>query len=46
MKYLGLAHFTPEKFAAMAPADVKALVSPCPALDDHLAHARAPRLIL
>ncbi|CAB3804016.1 hypothetical protein LMG28614_05935 [Paraburkholderia ultramafica] len=23
MKYLGLAYFTPEKFAAMAPDDVK-----------------------
>lgn len=33
MKYLGLAYFTPEKFAAMAPDDVKALVSQCPALD-------------
>ena len=27
MKYLGLAYFTPEKFAAMAPDDVKELVS-------------------
>lgn len=34
MKYLGLAYFTPEKFAAMAPDDVKKLVSQCPALDD------------
>ena len=33
MKYLGLAYFTPEKFAAMAPDDVKALVSQCPPLD-------------
>ena len=33
MKYLGLAYFTPEKFAALAPEDVKALVSQCPALD-------------
>ena len=24
MKYLGLAYYTPEKFAAMAPADVEA----------------------
>ncbi|WP_255378672.1 YciI family protein [Pelomonas sp. KK5] len=32
-KYLGLAYFTPEKFAAMSPDDVKALVSQCPALD-------------
>lgn len=34
MKYLGLAYFTPEKFAAMPPADVEALVSQCPALDE------------
>lgn len=36
MKYLGLAYFTPEKFAAMAPEDVKALVSQCPALDEKM----------
>jgi hypothetical protein len=30
MKYLGLAYFTPEKFAAMSPDAVKALVSQCP----------------
>ncbi|WP_144107501.1 YciI family protein [Paraburkholderia sp. BCC1886] len=36
MKYLGLAYFTPEKFAAMAPDDVKALVSQCPALDEKM----------
>ena len=36
MKYLGLAYFTPEAFAAMAPDDVKALVSQCPALDAKL----------
>jgi len=34
MKYLGLAYFTPEKFAEMAPSDVKALVSQCPPLDE------------
>ena len=34
MQYLGLAYFTPEKFAALAPDDVKAIVSQCPALDD------------
>jgi len=34
MKYLGLAYFTPEKFAAMSPDDVEALVGQCPALDD------------
>ena len=36
MKYLGLAYFTPEKFAAMAPADVQALVGQCPALDEKM----------
>ena len=36
MKYLGLAYFTPEKFAAMAPDDVKAIVSQCPALDEKM----------
>jgi hypothetical protein len=36
MKYLGLAYFTPEKFAAMAPDDVKALVSQCPPLDEKM----------
>lgn len=36
MKYLGLAYYSPEKFAAMAPADVAALVSRCPALDEKM----------
>ena len=36
MKYLGLAYFTPEKFAAMAPEDVKELVNQCPALDEKM----------
>ena len=36
MKYLDLAYFTPEQFAAMAPEDVKALVSQCPALDEKM----------
>ncbi|MCD0501594.1 YciI family protein [Bordetella petrii] len=36
MKYLGLAYFTPEKFAAMAPDDVKKLVSQCPDLDEKM----------
>ncbi len=36
MKYLGLAYFTPEKFAAMAPDDVQALVRQCPALDEKM----------
>ena len=36
MKYLGLAYFTPEKFAAMSPSDIEALVSQCPALDEKM----------
>ena len=36
MKYLGLAYFTPEKFAAMAPDDVKKLVGQCPAIDERM----------
>lgn len=36
MKYLGLAYFTPEKFAAMAPDDVQKLVSQCPPLDEKM----------
>ncbi|WP_416762190.1 YciI family protein [Roseateles sp. So40a] len=36
MKYLGLAYFTPEKFAEMSPEEVKALVSQCPALDEKM----------
>jgi hypothetical protein len=36
MKYLGLAYFTPEKFDAMAPEDIKKLVSQCPALDEKM----------
>lgn len=36
MKYLGLAYFTPEKFAALPPEDVKAIVSQCPALDEKM----------
>ncbi len=36
MKYLGLAYFTPEKFAAMTPGEVEALVSQCPALDEKM----------
>ena len=34
MRYLGLAYFTPDKFAALPPDAVKAIVSQCPALDD------------
>ncbi|MDR7333309.1 YciI family protein [Roseateles asaccharophilus] len=36
MKYLGLAFYTPEKFAAMAPDDVQKLVGQCPALDEKM----------
>ncbi|MFK2903504.1 hypothetical protein ISP17_05995 [Dyella ginsengisoli] len=36
MKYLGLAYFTPEKFAALPPEQVKAIVSQCPALDEKM----------
>jgi len=36
MKYLGLAYFTPEKFAAMTQDDVKELVSQCPDLDEKM----------
>jgi hypothetical protein len=33
MKYLGLAYFTPDKFAALPPEQVQAIVGQCPALD-------------
>jgi len=36
MKFLGLAYYDPEKFAALAPADLQALVSQCPALDEKM----------
>lgn len=36
MKYLGLAYYSPEKFATMAPDDVEALVGQCPALDEKM----------
>lgn len=36
MKYLGLAYFTPQKFASMAPESVKELVSQCPPLDEKM----------
>ena len=36
MKYLGLAYFAPDKFAAMARDDVERLVSQCPALDERM----------
>ena len=36
MKYLGLAYFAPDKLAAMAPDDAKALFSQCPPLDERM----------
>src|SRR3954468_19040382 len=36
MKYLGLAYWNPEQFAAMTPADVQALVSQCPPKDEQM----------
>ena len=36
MKYLGLAYYNPDKFAAMAPDDVQALVSQCPPMDEKM----------
>jgi len=36
MKYLGLAYFTPEKFAALRPDEIEALVSQCPARDEQM----------
>lgn len=36
MKYLCLAYYDPKKFAAMAAAEVQALVSQCPAKDAEL----------
>lgn len=36
MRYLCLAYYDPKKFAAMAPAEVQALVSQCPAKDAEL----------
>lgn len=35
-RYLCLAYYAPEKFAAMSPADTQALVSQCPAKDAQL----------
>jgi hypothetical protein len=36
MKYLCLAYYNPTEFAAMSPADMKALVSQCPPKDAQL----------
>ena len=36
MKYLGLAYLTPEKFAAMRPEEIEALVRQCPARDEQM----------
>lgn len=44
MKYLCLAYYDPAKFAAMAPADVQALVSQCPPRDAEL--KKTGRLLL
>ena len=41
MKYLGLAYYSPEKFAAMSPEAVDALVSQCPALDEKIKQVEA-----
>ena len=36
MHYVGLAYFTPDRFAELSPEEVKALVSQCPALDERM----------
>ena len=36
MQYLGLAYFTPERFAALPPEEVQALVGQCPAMDERM----------
>jgi hypothetical protein len=36
MKYLGLAYYTPEAFAAMTPDAIEALTRQCPALDEKM----------
>ena len=36
MQYLGLAYFTPERFAELSADEVKAIVSQCPALDEKM----------
>ena len=36
MKYLGLAYYSPEKFAALRPEEIEALVSQCPAHDERM----------
>ena len=36
MHYVGLAYFTPDRFAELSPEAVKALVSQCPALDERM----------
>ena len=36
MKYLGLAYYSPGKFAAMSAEAVEALVGQCPALDERM----------
>jgi hypothetical protein len=36
MKYIGLAYYIPTQFEAMPPAEVQALVSQCPPLDEKM----------
>lgn len=36
MHYVGLAYFTPDRFAELSPEAVKALVSQCPPLDERM----------
>lgn len=36
MKYLGLAYYSPKKFAAMAPEAIEAPVNQCPVLDEKI----------
>jgi hypothetical protein len=44
LQYLCLAFYDPEKFAAMAPDEVQALVGQCPALDEQLKASGALRV--
>lgn len=36
MKYVGLAYFTPDRFAALPPEEVNALVAQCPAMNEKM----------
>ena len=44
MKYLGLAYYSPEAFAAMTPEAVEALTRRCPAMDERM-HATGKMLV-